>query len=140
MRPDDWEIEFTVALDGTAIGVQGLRAKNFRVVKGVETGSWIRLDRQGAGIGTEMRTAVLMFAFDSLGAVRAESAAFVDNPKSRNVSAKLGYRPNGRQWKQRRPDEVAESEQLLCTPESFVRPGWKLQVSGLDECRSWLGA
>jgi RimJ/RimL family protein N-acetyltransferase len=117
-----------------------MRAKDFRVVKGVHTGSWIRLDRQGRGIGTEMRAAVLMFAFDSLGATRAESAAFVDNPKSRNVSAKLGYRPNGRQWKQRRPGEVAQSEQLLCTPESFARPAWTLQVSGFDECRSWLGA
>jgi RimJ/RimL family protein N-acetyltransferase len=136
---ENWHVQFAVLLDGRAIGVQDLRAERFSVARGVETGSWIRQSQQRVGVGTEMRAAVLMFAFDHLGALRAESAAFIDNPSSRRVSAKLGYQPNGRQWKVRREGEVVESEQLLVTPETFVRPEWTVEVSGLEDCRVQLG-
>ena len=43
-----------------------------------------------------MRAAVLKFAFESLGAELARSAAFVDNPASAAVSRAIGYRENGR--------------------------------------------
>lgn len=136
---DNWQIQFAVLLDGTAIGVQDVRAKHFSIARGIETGSWLRLSNHRVGIGTEMRAAILMFAFDQIGAVRAESAAFADNPASQRVSAKLGYRPNGQQWKVRRPGELAENVQLLVTPETLVRPDWKVEVTGLEECRAVLG-
>ena len=137
--PDRWELQFAILLDGLAIGVQDVRASNFATVRGLETGSWLRLSEHGRGLGTEVRAAVLMLGFDHLGAIRAESAAFADNPASRRVSAKLGYRENGRSWRERRPGECAESVRLLVTPTSFIRPEWNIQVSGLDECRSVLG-
>ena len=76
------------------------------------TGSWLGLRHQGRGIGTEMRAAVLLFAFDHLGATRARSAAFVDNPASLRVSEKLGYRPDGTETIVRR-GVAAEDVRLL---------------------------
>lgn len=137
--PDLWNLQFAVLLDGKAVGVQDLRAKQFATVRTIETGSWLRMSCHGQGIGTEMRAALLEFGFDHLGAQRAISAAFADNPASNRVSAKLGYQPNGRTWLRRRPGEVAESLQLLVTPETFRRPDWTVQVSGLAECRPLLG-
>ena len=76
---------------GVLVGLQELMAKDFAVTRTVETGSWLGAAHQGDGIGTEMREAVLQFAFDHLKATRADSGAFVDNPRSLRVSEKLGY-------------------------------------------------
>ncbi len=138
-RPDHWELTFAVLVDGEPIGLQDLRADGFAVTRTVGTGSWLRRSRQGAGLGTEMRAGMLMFAFDHLGAVRAQSAAFADNPRSQRVSAKLGYVANGSRWLPRRPGECAESRELLVTPETFVRPDWAVEVTGLAACRPSLG-
>jgi RimJ/RimL family protein N-acetyltransferase len=92
----DWNVDFAVLLDGTTIGIQGLFAKQFPVLREVGTGSWLSRSYQGRGFGKEMRAAVLHLAFDRLGAVVARSAAFVDNPASIGVSKALGYRENGR--------------------------------------------
>ena len=93
-----------------------LGATDFAVTRGVETGSWLGLRHQGRGIGTEMRAAVLMFAFDHLGATRARSAAFFDNPASLRVSEKLGYRPDGTETVARR-GVAADDVRLLLTPD-----------------------
>jgi RimJ/RimL family protein N-acetyltransferase len=42
-----------------------------------------------------MRAATLHLLFAGLGAVAVTSGAFVDNPPSHAVSAKLGYEDNG---------------------------------------------
>ncbi|GAA5127089.1 GNAT family N-acetyltransferase [Pseudonocardia adelaidensis] len=139
LAPDRWTINFLVRLDGRVIGVQGLSATGFRVVREVATGSWIGMRHQGRGFGTEMRAAVLAFAFDHLGAVRARSGAFTDNAASHRVSARLGYRPDGTTWVARR-GQRAEEVRLVLTPEGFVRPEWKLEVEGLDACRGLLDA
>jgi RimJ/RimL family protein N-acetyltransferase len=89
--PRRWSVHLLVRLDGRVIGVQDVEATEFAVTREVDTGSWIGLRHQGRGIGTEMRAAVLTWAFDHLGATRARSAAFVDNAASRRVSEKLGY-------------------------------------------------
>jgi RimJ/RimL family protein N-acetyltransferase len=133
-----WTINFLVRFEGRVVGMQGLIAREFRVVPEVETGSWVGLRHQGRGIGTEMRAAVLAFAFDHLGALRARSGAFTDNAASRRVSAKLGYRPDGSLWTARR-EQRAEQVRLLLVPDEFARPDWTLQVEGLDACRSLLG-
>lgn len=137
--PQRWEVQFAVLLDGNPVGLQNVRADDFAVARTITTGSWLQLAHQGLGLGTEMRAGLLMFAFDHLGAVRAESAAFADNPRSQRVSAKLGYRANGSSWRQRRPGECAESRQLLVTPGTLVRPEWTVAVGGLDACRPLLG-
>ena len=92
---DDWSLPFAVCVDGEPLGVQDVFAKQFAVRRTVETGSWLAQRAQGRGIGTEMRAAVLHFAFAGLGAEEAHSGSFVDNPASAAVSRHNGYVPNG---------------------------------------------
>jgi RimJ/RimL family protein N-acetyltransferase len=138
LRPESWSLEFLVRLDGRVVGTQALGATDFAVTRGVHTGSWLGLRHQGRGIGTEMRAAVLMFAFDHLGATHARSAAFVDNPASLRVSEKLGYRPDGTQIIARR-GKLAEEVRLLLERDLFRRPDWTLEVEGLEACLPMLG-
>jgi RimJ/RimL family protein N-acetyltransferase len=85
-----------------------------------------------------MRAAVLMFAFDHLGATHARSAAFVDNPASLRVSEKLGYRPDGTEIIARR-GKLAEDVRLLLERDLFRRPDWAVKVEGLEACLPMLG-
>ena len=138
-RPDNWSVHFAVRSGGALLGTQEISARHFPVTGTVDTGSWLGLPHQGQGIGTEMRSAVVQFAFDHLKATRAESAAFDDNPASLAVSRKLGYSPNGDAVLQRRPGEAALERRLLVTPATFRRPPWAVQVAGLDACRATFG-
>ncbi len=110
--PTDWALPFVVRMSGTVLGVQDLMAKDFAVTRTVHTGSYLGLAHQGRGIGTEMRAAVLDFAFDHLKADRADSSAFTDNPASLRVSEKLGYQFDGTRVVQRRPEERAVEQRL----------------------------
>lgn len=139
LTTEDWNVHFLVRLDGRVVGVQSVHARQFAITSEVSTGSWLGLAHQGRGVGTEMRAAVLLLAFEHLGAVCARSSAFTDNAASNRVSAKLGYRPDGTgTWARR--GARAEQVRLLVTPATFARPGWKLDVDGLDGCRGLLGA
>jgi RimJ/RimL family protein N-acetyltransferase len=138
LRPESWTVHFLVRCDGRVVGSQGLGADAFAVTREVQSGSWIGLRHQGRGIGTEMRAAVLAFAFDHLGAVRARSAAFVDNPASLRVSEKLGYRPDGTATIARR-GRATTDVRLLLEPAAFRRPAWALEVEGVDACLPMLG-
>ena len=80
-------IRFVAFLDGTPIGVQGLDVQP----EWVSTGSWLGARFQGRGLGTEMRAAVLTYAFDVRQATVARSGAIQGNPQSLGVSRKLGY-------------------------------------------------
>ena len=80
-------IRFVAFLDGSPIGVQSLDLHP----KWVTTGSWLGAPYQGRGLGTEMRAAVLTYAFDTRGATVARSGAIQGNPQSLGVSRKLGY-------------------------------------------------
>ncbi|MTD15536.1 GNAT family N-acetyltransferase [Nakamurella sp. YIM 132087] len=137
--PERWSVNFAVRIDGELAGTQELMATDFAVTRSVSTGSWLGLPFQGRGIGSEMRAAVLLFAFDQLGAVRAESSAFTDNPRSLRVSEKLGYLPDGTRVIQRRPGERATDQRLLLTPRDFRRPVWELGVEGFAPCRPTFG-
>ncbi|HET7129008.1 MAG TPA: GNAT family N-acetyltransferase [Gaiellaceae bacterium] len=80
-------IRFVAFLDGAPIGVQGLDVQR----ESVSTGSWLGADFQGRGLGTEMRAAVLTYAFEVREATVARSGAIQGNPQSLGVSRKLGY-------------------------------------------------
>jgi RimJ/RimL family protein N-acetyltransferase len=138
LGPENWTLNFLVRLDGRVVGMQGLTGQNFGLVREVKTGSWIGLRHQRRGIGTEMRAAVLAFAFDHLGAVRARSSAFSGNVASLRVSERLGYQPDGTETVVRR-GRAGQDVRLLVTSDRFVRPDWTLQVEGLDACRELLG-
>lgn len=137
--PDSWTVPFTVRHRGMLVGLQDLAAEHFAVTRKVSTGSWLGAPFQGNGIGTEMRSAVLQFAFDHLKADRADSGAFLDNEPSRRVSEKLGYRPDGTSVVQRRPGERAIEQRLTLSPGHFIRPGWAVQVRGLPACLPFFG-
>jgi RimJ/RimL family protein N-acetyltransferase/predicted GNAT family acetyltransferase len=80
-------IRFVAFLDGAPIGVQGLDVHP----EWVATGSWLGAEFQGRGLGTEMRAAVLTYAFGVRQATVARSGAIQGNPQSLGVSRKLGY-------------------------------------------------
>ncbi len=140
LTADDWKLGLAVFEAGRCVGVQDLQATRFAVRRTVATGSWLGLAHQGRGIGREMRAAVLHLAFAELGAQRAETAGFVDNPRSLAVTRALGYRPNG--------DEVLErrGEAARCLRFVLDRDRWAstrrhdIEVVGLDGCRRLLGA
>ena len=140
LTPERWTLNFLVRLDGRVVGMQGLGSGELAVTREVQTGSWIGLRHQGRGIGTEMRAAVLTFAFDHLGAVRARSAAFSDNPASLRVSEKLGYRRDGTETIPRR-GRPTEDVRLLLDRDAFRRPTWTLEVEveGVAACLPTLG-
>lgn len=130
--PDHWNVVFLARHEGKVIGCQRVGATNFALTREIDTGSWLGLRFQGQGFGTEIRAAILMLAFDHLGARTARSTAFTDNPASIAVSRKLGYQPDGTQASVRKGVAATESRMLL-TAERFAehRPDWKLEVSGL---------
>src|SRR5262245_5277540 len=92
---DDWNLQFVVVADGTVIGTQAINGKHFAVLREVGSGSWLGLEFQGRGYGTEMRAAVLDLAFTGLGAEYATSEAFESNAASYAVSKRLGYADDG---------------------------------------------
>ena len=100
---DEYHLNLVVFLDGQPIGTQGI---NSRGPGRVVTGSWLGARYQRQGYGTEMRSAILSFAFDVLGAEVARSGAFVDNPASRGVSRRLGYRETGSHFVEPRGEPV----------------------------------
>ena len=125
---------------GRLVGVQDVRAADFSVTRTVSTGSFLRLDAAGRGLGTLMRQAVLVFAFDHLGAVRAESAALPGNGSSLRVSDKVGYRSNGTRVAARNGHRI-EEVQVVVTPDTLVRPDADVRVAGVTrELLAMLGA
>lgn len=139
LAPEKWSIHFLVRRDGRVIGTQGLSGTDFAVTREVASGSWLGRAHQGIGLGTEMRAAVLLFAFDHLRARRARSDAFPDNHASHRVSAKLGYRRDGTTTVVRRGEPV-DDVRLVVEEAEFVRPGWALAAEGVDGCLGLLGA
>jgi RimJ/RimL family protein N-acetyltransferase len=108
--PEKWHLALAVLRDGELVGVQGVRADNFAVLRWVETGSWVGRAFQRQGIGKEMRAAVLHLAFAGLGAQVAYSGAWHDNQASLAVSRALGYEENGDNIELRRdqPDRMVK--------------------------------
>jgi RimJ/RimL family protein N-acetyltransferase len=138
--PAKWNLNFVALTDGVVVGTQGIRGKNFAVVREVDTGSWLGRKFHGVGIGTEMRAAVLHLAFAGLGAERATSAAFEDNGPSFRVSEKLGYVTDGTDWCERR-GKRAVMRRVMLTREAWERTHTvPVEIEGLtDACRAELG-
>jgi RimJ/RimL family protein N-acetyltransferase len=135
VRPNNWALNFVVLLDGVPVGVQDVSADGFDVLRTVVSGSWLTRNRQSSGIGTEMRTAMLLFAFDYLDAEVPESSAAAWNAASLRVSHRLGYLDNGTSRVSPRPREFVEEQRVQLAKDDFVRPEWKLRVEGFDSAR-----
>lgn len=135
--PADWTINLLAFHDGQPVGSQTIRAERFQEARTIDTGSWLGRAWQGRGLGTEMRSAVLTFAFDHLGATRATSGAIERNPQSLGVSRKLGYVETGSHLVSPRGTPV-EHVDLEVTPDRF-RPAAETSVIGLETALPCLG-
>lgn len=135
VEPDNWTLNFVIRHEGIPIGMQDLAAHQFSIRKTVTTGSWLSRSYQGRGLGKEMRTAVLLFAFGHLGAEVAESDAAVWNQASLGVSHSLGYRDSGIKRTVARAGELTEHQEVRLAREEFIRPDWNVAVEGLEAAR-----
>lgn len=135
VRPDHWVLNFVVLFDDVPVGIQDVVGANFPLRRTVSTGSWLTRAHQGKGLGREMRAAVLLFAFDHLGAEVAESNAAHWNAASLGVSHSLGYRDGGVKREVTRPGTVDLVQDVRLEAAGFIRPGWDIQVRGLDAAR-----
>lgn len=139
VAPDDWRVNFAILRGGRVIGRQDVRAAHFPDLKTVETGSWLTQAQQGKGFGKEMRAAVLLWAFDHLGAEFAETAAFDGNRASQRVSEAMGYARNGEALQRIDDGEVARMLKYRLRREEFKRPEWELLVEGSEAAARLLG-
>jgi RimJ/RimL family protein N-acetyltransferase len=138
-RIEEWWLNLMVEWDGRPIGAQTISGEEFLVHRTVDSGSWLGLAYQGRGFGKEMRSAVLSFAFDGLGATAATSSAFLDNAASNAVSRALGYAEDGRGALA--PRGVSrETQRFRMTEEMWrSRPRPPVEIEGLDACREMFG-
>lgn len=135
--PDDWHLLFTIFYQGEPIGIQGISAEKFAITRQVGTGSWLGERFQGRGLGTQMRTAVLEFAFTGLGAETAVSSARIGNYASLGVSRKLGYREDG--LKRTVVQDQLRVEQRLRVDRRDWRAAFPVHISGLEGCLQEFG-
>ncbi|MBV1853947.1 GNAT family N-acetyltransferase [Catellatospora tritici] len=137
--PEAWSLPLVVLHRGTVVGQQAISAKEFAITTECSTGSWLGLRHHGRGIGTLMRTAVAHLAFEHLGATDLVSSAYLDNPASLRVSAKLGYQPDGiARWAVQ--GRLRISQRLRLTRHDWrttARP--PVQVHGLQPCLPLFG-
>jgi RimJ/RimL family protein N-acetyltransferase len=135
--PEDWTLNFLVWASGDLVGTQGILAEWFAEQPVVNTGSWLGQAHQQRGVGTEMRAAVLEFAFRGLGAERAESSWLERNEASRRVSEKLGYVDAGVRTQSPRGTPVADHVVAV------ERGAWSspvgVEIRGLEPCLPLFG-
>jgi RimJ/RimL family protein N-acetyltransferase len=138
-RPEEWSLNLMVEWEGRPVGAQTISGEDFAIHRVVDSGSWLGLEFQGRGFGKEMRSAVLSFAFDGLGARAATSSAFLDNAASNAVSRSLGYAEDGRGALA--PRGVSrETQRFRMTDELWrSRPRPPVEIEGLDACREMFG-
>jgi RimJ/RimL family protein N-acetyltransferase len=137
--PDRWELGLAVVVDHEVVGVQDVVATGFALRRTVSTGSWLHRPRQGHGLGTEMRAAVLDLAFAGLGAQRAESGSLDGNPASAAVSRRLGYGPNGTAIHAIEGQRRVEQRFVLERAEWEARRRGDITLAGIDACRPLFG-
>ena len=138
--PEKWTLPLGIWTDGRLIGCQDVSAQRFAERRTVSSGSWLTLDAHGQGYGTLMRQAMLVLAFDHLGAQRAESAAAIGNRPSFGVSHACGYREDGTHMSTL-PGHAVLEQRFLVTPETFRRPHAPVEVEGVTaQLREMLGA
>lgn len=138
--PTRWRLAFGVLEGGQMVGCQDMYAKDFGILRTVETGSWLGREHQGRGIGKEMRAAVLHLAFEGLGAVIARSAAFADNAASLSVSSAMGYVIDGEELTARRGAASRQIRLRLERDEWERRRRDDVVIESLGPCLPILGA
>jgi RimJ/RimL family protein N-acetyltransferase len=139
-KPAKWRLELAAFADDRPIGVQSVHAEHFALARQVTTGSWLRLDRHGQGLGTEMREAVLALVFEHLDGEWARTFTYSHNFASNRISEKLGYQPDG-------IDIAAKQDGRAHTVHRYrmSRDDWRSKprqsqvVEGVTASREWFG-
>lgn len=140
VSPTSWSLPLGVFADGALVGTQDIAAEDFTLRRTVTSGSWLTQAVHGRGWGRLMRQAMLVLAFDHLGALRAESEAVLGNERSLGVSRTSGYVLNGTRVLLE-DERIKTLQKVLVTPETFRRPEVEVEVSGLTPAlRALLGA
>jgi RimJ/RimL family protein N-acetyltransferase len=139
LKPEDWGLQFAVHEGDRLVGLQGVGGQSYLVTRTVETGSWLALGEQGRGIGKEMRAAVLHLAFAGLGAERAITSAFADNPRSLGVTRSLGYTENGWSVDDREGKAAKHLRFVLERGDWQARRRDDIEIHGLKPCLRVLG-
>lgn len=121
-RDGGQEHTFCVALKATPeapVGAAGLR---FLEKGNWELGYWLAPAHWGRGLATEAAKALVVYAFEKLGAEALNSGHFADNPASGRVLVKAGFAANGiaRQWSEARQD-FADANRFLLTRETWEK-------------------
>jgi RimJ/RimL family protein N-acetyltransferase len=95
---DKWTFSGAVFVNGEVVGVQDLMATDFATLRSVKTGSWLGIEHHSQGIGKEMRSAMLHFAFTGLGALVTGRVKGARLPRERpSLRPSAGYASrNGR--------------------------------------------
>lgn len=137
--PAAWDLHLGVWRDGVLLGTQGVSTSDFLVTRTGETGSWLAREHHGQGVGTAMRRLLCAVLFDHLDFAEVTSGAFLDNPASRGVSRKVGYRENGVRRLRRREGELALNVALVLSPDDLVRDEHPIEVEGLAALRRLIG-
>lgn len=139
--PTSWNYNPVAFVDGEVAGTQSLYANDFAALRVVNTGSWLGRRFQGAGLGKEMRAAIVHLAFAGLDALEARSGFWHDNEPSRRVSEGLGYEVVGERWALRRGVRDKELEARLRREVWEPRRRDDITIEGLDEsCLELFGA
>jgi RimJ/RimL family protein N-acetyltransferase len=136
--PAQWTADFAVFFESELVGCQGFSTKDYLIVRGGETGSWLGRGFQGRGIGTAMRQVICAFIFDHLDARFITSTAFTDNPASLTVSRKTGYADNGVD-RVNRLGQPAVMHRIVLEPANLVRYKHDLTVAGVPAFRRSIG-
>jgi RimJ/RimL family protein N-acetyltransferase len=138
-KPEDWTFALAVFRDDVIVGTQAVEAKGFAVCETTRTGSWLGRAHQGNGYGTEMRAAVLWFAFEALGANEARTDAFLTNKASIGVSTKLGYEADGERTAVLEGKAARKREFVLTRDrwKAVIKPMYTVEVTGFDGCDDW---
>lgn len=147
ISPENWVLELAVLERGVPVGLQGLTADDWTVLRHVKTGSWLGREHQGRGIGTRMRVLALHLAFEGLGAREASSGAYADNPASNAVSRRVGYDSDGAFHAPREGVAVLHNRYLMprerwdaLREHHTELAGARIELAGIDEFRRMIGA
>jgi RimJ/RimL family protein N-acetyltransferase len=134
-----WRLPLAVVRDELVVGIQSVSGRDFATLREVSTGSWLGLEHQGRGTGTEMRAAVLHLAFAGLGALSAVSGAYTDNKASLAVSHKLGYADDGIERHVRRGQPATLQRLRLDRHTWQAHRSVEVTIDGLEPCMRMFG-
>ncbi|WP_313810363.1 GNAT family N-acetyltransferase [Glutamicibacter sp.] len=134
---DHWALELAVYRQEQPMGMVALKGRDFSSLREVKTESWLGLEFQRHGYGTEARRALLKLAFGALDAQYALTEVFQDNFASQSVSAKLGYRKDGISRDILHGEPIISDRLRLSARQFAAVDSSDVEISGLEQCLSF---